>query len=107
MISGIGPGQHLREMGINMVRDLPGVGQNLQDHVAMGGLSYLIEPPMPSSGDFSFVVPKLLSLGAIHDFVTNGTGPLYVVPECEAMAFVNTKYVGSLIMVIWLCVTVI
>jgi len=32
MLSGIGPAGHLREMGIVPVLDLPGVGQNLQDH---------------------------------------------------------------------------
>ena len=32
MLSGIGPAAHLREHGITLVRDLPGVGQNLQDH---------------------------------------------------------------------------
>ncbi len=33
MLSGIGPGQHLREHGIDVVADRPGVGQNLQDHL--------------------------------------------------------------------------
>ncbi|XP_078490951.1 glucose dehydrogenase [FAD, quinone]-like [Ciona intestinalis] len=33
MLSGIGPKQHLNDMGIPLVADLPGVGQNLQDHV--------------------------------------------------------------------------
>ena len=32
MISGIGPKEHLKEHGIPVVHDLPGVGQNLQDH---------------------------------------------------------------------------
>src|SRR5690606_8160463 len=32
LLSGIGPGAHLREPGIEVVRDLPGVGRNLQDH---------------------------------------------------------------------------
>jgi choline dehydrogenase len=32
MVSGIGPGSHLREHGIDVVHDLPGVGENLQDH---------------------------------------------------------------------------
>ena len=32
MLSGIGPKDHLRSMGINLKVDLPGVGQNLQDH---------------------------------------------------------------------------
>lgn len=35
LLSGIGPAQHLQEMGIDVVVDLPGVGQNLQDHVAV------------------------------------------------------------------------
>ncbi|OAN59259.1 GMC family oxidoreductase [Sphingobium sp. TCM1] len=33
MLSGIGPADHLRDHGIEVVRDLPGVGGNLQDHV--------------------------------------------------------------------------
>ncbi|PBN42683.1 glucose-methanol-choline oxidoreductase [Sphingobium sp. D43FB] len=33
MLSGIGPADHLRAMGIDVVCDRPGVGSNLQDHV--------------------------------------------------------------------------
>ncbi|MFX1766157.1 choline dehydrogenase [Paraburkholderia sp. A1RI-2L] len=33
--SGVGPGAWLRELGIPIVLDLPGVGQNLQDHLEM------------------------------------------------------------------------
>ena len=33
MLSGIGPAVHLQQHGINVVHDLPGVGQNLHDHV--------------------------------------------------------------------------
>ncbi|MGY1690461.1 GMC family oxidoreductase [Geodermatophilus sp. SYSU D01105] len=32
MLSGIGPGAHLREVGVDVVHDLPGVGAGLQDH---------------------------------------------------------------------------
>ena len=32
MLSGVGPAGHLREMGIRVHQDLPGVGQNLRDH---------------------------------------------------------------------------
>ena len=32
MLSGIGPADHLRSLGIPVLADLPGVGQNLQDH---------------------------------------------------------------------------
>ena len=32
LLSGVGPADHLRSMGIDVVHDLPGVGQNLRDH---------------------------------------------------------------------------
>lgn len=33
MLSGVGPAAHLRDVGIQVVADLPGVGRNLQDHL--------------------------------------------------------------------------
>jgi len=33
MLSGIGPAEHLREVGVDVVVDSPGVGANLDDHV--------------------------------------------------------------------------
>ena len=35
MLSGIGPREHLQNLGIPLVADLPGVGQNLRDHPAV------------------------------------------------------------------------
>ena len=35
MLSGIGPAAHLKEHGIDVVADRPGVGQNLQDHLEL------------------------------------------------------------------------
>jgi choline dehydrogenase len=32
-ISGVGPADHLRGIGVDVVADLPGVGENLQDHL--------------------------------------------------------------------------
>ncbi len=32
-LSGIGPGAHLQSLGIEVQHDLPGVGENLQDHI--------------------------------------------------------------------------
>ncbi|PRY90362.1 GMC family oxidoreductase [Mongoliibacter ruber] len=36
MLSGIGDSKYLREFGIELKKDLPGVGQNLQDHIWSG-----------------------------------------------------------------------
>ena len=35
MLSGVGPSEHLREMGIEVRHHLPGVGENLRDHPAV------------------------------------------------------------------------
>ncbi|HTW71666.1 MAG TPA: choline dehydrogenase [Acetobacteraceae bacterium] len=32
LLSGLGPAQHLQEMGVDVVRDMPAVGSNLHDH---------------------------------------------------------------------------
>lgn len=44
MLSGIGPGAHLQSMGIPVVRDLPGVGQNFQDHLEVSVYGWCREP---------------------------------------------------------------
>ncbi|MPZ87759.1 MAG: choline dehydrogenase [Nitriliruptorales bacterium] len=35
LLSGVGPAGHLREQGVDVVADLPGMGENLQDHLAV------------------------------------------------------------------------
>lgn len=44
LVSGVGPADHLQGLGIPVVRDLPGVGQNLQDHVAAGVMCACTRP---------------------------------------------------------------
>jgi choline dehydrogenase len=39
MLSGIGPADHLRSLGIPLVLDQPGVGSDLQDHVDLAALA--------------------------------------------------------------------
>ena len=44
LLSGIGPADHLDEHGIDVVRDSPGVGRNLQDHLLVGLVYECVEP---------------------------------------------------------------
>jgi choline dehydrogenase len=44
LLSGIGPAEHLRDVGVPVVHDLPGVGQNLHDHYAID-VSYELSGP--------------------------------------------------------------
>ena len=41
MRAGIGPAAHLRDMGIEVLADLPGVGQGLMDHPSIALSSFL------------------------------------------------------------------
>ncbi|MEH2251380.1 GMC family oxidoreductase [Nostoc sp.] len=46
MLSGIGDAEHLQAMGITVVVDLPGVGQNLQDHSLVPVAHQIITSPV-------------------------------------------------------------
>jgi len=67
MLSGIGPGAHLREHGIDVVVDSPGVGQNLQDH-PVGGLMYYTQRTTDLAGQ--------LSMRNLLRWKATGKGPL-------------------------------
>ena len=47
MLSGIGPQRHLREVGVRVVLDLPGVGANLHDH-PRSTVIYCTARPLPA-----------------------------------------------------------
>jgi choline dehydrogenase len=49
-LSGIGPAELLRRHGIDVVHDLPGVGQNLQDHLQFR-LMYRVSKPITTNDD--------------------------------------------------------
>lgn len=50
MLSGIGPAEHLRAHGVRVLRDLPGVGQNLQEHVLLTGPTWESTRPLTMAG---------------------------------------------------------
>src|SRR5450432_3739261 len=47
MLSGVGDATALRKLGIDAVENLPGVGQNLQDHVLVSGVVFQYKGRMP------------------------------------------------------------
>jgi choline dehydrogenase len=47
MLSGIGEAKTLRSFGIDVVEDLPGVGENLQDQVLVSGVVFKYKGKMP------------------------------------------------------------
>jgi choline dehydrogenase len=50
MLSGVGPAAHLRSMGIPVLHDLPGVGQNLRNH-PNAGVALLVKEGVPLAPD--------------------------------------------------------
>jgi choline dehydrogenase-like flavoprotein len=47
MLSGVGEAKALHSFGINIVENLPGVGENLQDHVLVSGVVFKYKGKMP------------------------------------------------------------
>src|SRR5690349_7615514 len=47
MLSGVGEAKALRSLGIDVVENLPGVGENLQDHVLLSGVVFKHKGKMP------------------------------------------------------------
>jgi len=85
MLSGIGPSEHLTEFGIPVISDLRGVGSNLQDHVGLGGLTFLVNEPITLLRD------RLQMLSVMFEYIVKERGPL-TNPGIEGLAFLNTKY---------------
>jgi choline dehydrogenase len=81
MLSGIGPADHLAALGIPVVADLPGVGKNLQDHLAIMDVVHSKEPVTLASAE---------SLANLARFLTRGRGML-TSNVAEACGFVRTR----------------
>ena len=85
MLSGIGPADTLRSVGIPLKRELPGVGQHLQDHV-FTGISSLSSQRGVSA---NFHLKPINQLKGLTEFFIKKTGPMTSGP-LEAVAFLNT-----------------
>ncbi len=81
MLSGIGPAEHLRAHDIPVVADLPGVGQNLQDHPLIG-VEFECNQPVS--------LHKADNFKNILNYLVFKKGPL-TSNVAEAAAFIKTK----------------
>ncbi len=81
MLSGIGPADHLREVGVDVVHDLPGVGFNLQDHPFVT----LIWEVSDQQTLYGAEKPRSLA-----EWVLRRTGPLSS-SVAEVVAFTRTR----------------
>jgi len=84
MLSGIGPAEHLRSHGINVVADLP-VGRNLQDHLG-AYMTYTRPDPGAFHREMRF---DRMAMSMVRAYLF-GTGPGTVVPG-GLHAFIKTR----------------
>lgn len=89
LLSGVGPAAHLQEVGIDVIHDSPGVGKNLQDHIAVGGITFRIDHPV------SLVMNRLVNINSALRYAITGDGPLTSSIGLEVVAFINTKYANA------------
>lgn len=79
MLSGVGPQQHLRDVGVGVTVDLPGVGANFHDHV-MAPVVFRSTRPMPPSNSghcdaFGLIQTEYAEHGPdLHLLFVNSTG---------------------------------
>ncbi|HUB97598.1 MAG TPA: GMC family oxidoreductase N-terminal domain-containing protein [Stellaceae bacterium] len=85
MLSGIGPADHLREHGIVPVADLPGLGGNLQDHMAV-----TVSFARPEPGPFRGLMRADRAGLAVARAYLFGTGPATSLPG-GAHGFIRTR----------------
>lgn len=86
MLSGIGPGKHLKKLEIPLIKDLP-VGRNLQDHVAVP-LFFVLNKNTAQSP------LKLDIMDDIFSFAMHRTGVLGATGAGDMVAFIDTENSG-------------
>ncbi|XP_075744254.1 putative GMC-type oxidoreductase Mb1310 [Rhipicephalus microplus] len=82
LLSGIGPKEQLQEFEIPVIADLPGVGENLAEHVYPGGLSASIKRKIDI--DITPFAGPLL-------YYSRNKGPWTIPGGVETVAFVQTE----------------
>ncbi len=81
LLSGVGPADHLRALNIPVVADLPGVGENLQDHPCVG-VCFTSTQPVSLAG--------IETMENLQEYMLNQRGPL-TSNVAESGAFIKTR----------------
>ena len=76
-LSGVGAGEHLKSLGISVIHDLPGVGENLQDHLQVRTI-YRVDNTITLNQRARTLFGKAL-MGL--EYFTLRTGPLTMPPS--------------------------
>src|ERR1700733_5500135 len=80
MLSGVGEAMALRGLGIDVVENLPGVGENLQDHVLVSGVVFQYKGKMPDRPTDSNAVEAEAYLSSVPSGDTNIALVLHQLP---------------------------
>lgn len=88
MLSGVGPKNDLEHLNIPVIKDLK-VGYNLQDHMALSTLAFLVNESVTIS-DYGVQNPT-----HILDYLINSKGPYTIPGGAQGLAFVKTRYASN------------
>lgn len=84
-ISGIGAKEELQKLGIEPVVDLPGVGQNLKDHLTFIGMTFKLGSDELKFGSF---LTNILNPKNLYDYIRYGKG-FFTKTSIENVAFIK------------------
>lgn len=84
MLSGIGPSEQLLSVKIQPIVDLPGVGENLIDHVSPGYFQFTVNITRTSKMEIE-------DQQSWSTYFKNGSGILGMPGACETIAFFDSK----------------
>ena len=88
LASGVGPSDLLKPAGVTVVKDLPGVGKNLQDHI-MVPMEYWLDADVANKLEL-LTEETISSAWSSLEYYLLGEGPL-AASTMEAVAFVNLE----------------
>ncbi|KAK2580037.1 hypothetical protein KPH14_012324 [Odynerus spinipes] len=88
MLSGIGPKDHLEELGIEVIRDSK-VGYGMLEHIGFLGITFLVNQSV------SLLQSRVARPNVLLEYALKRSGYISIPGGAEALAFLRTKYALS------------